>query len=120
MAGPHLASPRFSLYFCSIILIDLYDSGTSGSGIFNSDVAHMKTIALCHIFIDYSLESVLMTMHMVKCTTKKPFCSVLFLNNMICRCHARVGTGNKVHCLIDQSGKVQLLKVSSCYCVNAM
>lgn len=36
------------------------------------NVAHMKHIALCHIFISYS---VLMTMHMVKCTTG----SILFV-----------------------------------------
>ena len=35
------------------------------------DVAQMKHIALSHIFISYSLDSLSMTMHLVTCTTEK-------------------------------------------------
>lgn len=37
----------------------------------DSDVANMKYVAFCHIFLRYSIDSVLRTMHMVKA---KPCC----------------------------------------------
>lgn len=41
----------------------------------DTNVAHIKHVDLCHIFISYSLDSVSITMHMVKCT--KPILFVL-------------------------------------------
>lgn len=64
-------NPYPSRHVCLIIIIDINDSDSGGSDNVGSDVAHMKYVALCHIFISYPLDSVLMTMHMAKCTTAK-------------------------------------------------
>lgn len=59
----------------------------------------MKYVALCHIIISHSLDSVLMTMHMVKCAT------VLFVVKILICYHASGSMNRQLRAKDDYTEK---------------